>query len=213
MGCFPTKEQRNSESSTIEKLEQHGLRESLQVERQSVPVFYQFGRQKCEVFEVEASEHEKSKSKIPDNLFIEHVSPTLTKEKIDEKQSKADKNRQQHLDAKKKTAVKLSEVRIQRNSEEERIAKTNLLAEKQARAADNRKKQLENVKTAARNSRGIVCEDRSREKAEKTWMELEKKMAVTEENRQRIVDDVVRKQRLREEHAEKVRHRVSSWIK
>lgn len=208
MGCFPTKEQENVESSAVESLEQHQITES--VERQVVPVP---PKQKCEVFEVELTDHEKSKSKMPYSLLTEHVPPTLTKEKIEEKQSKADKNRQQHLETKKKTAVKLSEVRIQRNSDEERIAKTNLLAEKQARAADNRKKQLENIKTAARNSRGIISDDRSREKAEKTWMELEKKMAATEENRQRIVGDVIKKQRLREEHAEKVRHRVSYVLK
>lgn len=208
MGCVPTKLQRKNEaSSDFENFDQQENIVSLTVslEREDGQVLHERGKQNCEVFDVVVTD--KSKSKRPDSLPTERVSSVLTKEKIDEKQGKAEKNRLQHLEAKKKTALKLAEVRSQQN-DEAKVAKTNKLAEKQERAADNREKQLENIKTAALNSRGIINDDRSREKAEKTFLELEKKMAATQQNRQRIVDDVVRKQLLREEHADRVRYRV-----
>lgn len=164
---------------------------------------------KWEAFDVVYMKELDNKSRRPPRICCEKQPPSLiSKEKLLEKQLQAEKNRRVFLEEKKERAAKLAKLRKQHDKDEERRNKQTKIDLKLSRAEENRKKMIENIKTAAKISRGLVCRSPSRLKAEKTFWELEKKMCTTEENRRRIVNEVVRKQRMREEHARNVRRRV-----
>lgn len=212
MGGVPTTLRRtNKVDPKVSKVECKETKEksstAVSIERRDGNVLWERSHQKWEAFDIDVSQNRPKK---PPCFFRDGpTASSLTKEQIFVKQGHADKNRMQFLESKKKTAFRLSEIRNCKNDEEERLIKSTQLAKKLAKATENRNKQLENIKTAAKNSRGIINSSPARVKAEKTFLELEKKMSTMQENRQRIVNDVVKKQKLREEHAQKVRGRVS----